>query len=158
MANFNTYSVESLLPFMARDEVEALNNSVLQLIADNAVEGLASPFLYGRNNNWNQNQYLRMAGATNASATAGYLVSAGSTLTRIQIQAGVASPNPVPVYVEVDGVISASLTLVGATLDEEISVVVPDSGSGSARVAIRSGAYAAPRARFVAASLWSVTQ
>ena len=153
------YSVqnrESLLRFMTREEIDAFQTATEQLISSNTVGGLASPYLFGRNNNWNQNQYLRAAGSTNVSGAQGYFVGAGSKLVRIQISVGVPAANPVPVEVLLAGASVASLILPGTTATFALDVDVPDSGSGGSTLAVRSGAYAGLRARFPLVSIWSV--
>jgi len=153
------YTIESregLLPFMARDEIEAVQSASQQLIADNTVGGLASPYLFGRNNNWNQNQFLRGAGGTTLNATAGYRINAGSRLVRVQVGVGVASANPVPVIILLDGAPVATFTLNGLETTVALDVEVPPSPAGSSALTIRSGPYVGARARFPLVSVWSV--
>ncbi len=149
-------SREALLPFMARDEISSLQSATQQLIADNTVGGLASPYLFGRNNNWNQNQFLRGAGGTTLNATSGYRVNAGARLVRAQVGVGVAAANPVPVVILLDGAPVATFTLTGTETTVALDVEVPASPSGSSALTVRSGPYAGARARFPLVSVWSV--
>ncbi len=149
-------SREALLPFMARDEIDSLQEASQQLIADNTVGGLASPYLFGRNNNWNQNQFLRSAGGANLSATSGYLIGAGAKLVRIQIAAGVAADNPVPVVILLDGAPVVTVNFTGTTASLPLDVTVPGAPGAASTLSVRSGAYAGARARFPVVSVWSV--